>query len=367
MAIRRFAPVHRWAELRALLVRWATDVFAGGNRWVSNLPVERITFTSPTSFRRSERDRLVCRRSVGHQSSFDPEPRPPLRQRHDHKFHSCCSSRRISPCAHQRWQDATEGRHRTILRPRSTHGSQFSRSSQSDGHRSRPEWAATSLCLIKIRSTAGYETRAARHGIWNSTVRFSRDSRLRVAYEQRNTSNDFVVSPIPQGTTGILELSNRGFDSYREFQVAARYKAGQHMLNASYVRSRAFGDLNDFNQFFGNLAQPVIQPDARGRFPFDAPNRFLFWGTIAAPWKLTRCPGLRPTHRISVFGGKRVRRIRWTTKRRSFPALFFLRPPGFTPDFADLRRNACTLEWARGSSISSITLIRETCRTTLRA
>jgi len=72
--------------------------------------------------------------------------------------------------------------------------------------------------------------------------------------------------------------------------VAARFKLRQSLLNVSYVRSRAFGDLNDLNQFFGNLAQPVIQPDERGRLPFDAPNRFLFWGSIAAPWKLTVVP-----------------------------------------------------------------------------
>jgi hypothetical protein len=113
---------------------------------------------------------------------------------------------------------------------------------------------------------------------------------LRVAYEQRNTSDDLIVSPVSHGPAGVLELSNKGLDTYREFQVAVRYKAGAHLLNASYVRSRAFGDLNELNQFFGNLAQPVIQPDARGRLSFDAPNRFLFWGTIAAPWKLTVVP-----------------------------------------------------------------------------
>jgi outer membrane receptor for ferrienterochelin and colicin len=113
---------------------------------------------------------------------------------------------------------------------------------------------------------------------------------LRVAYEQRNTTRDFVVSQISSGATGILELSNHGSDSYREFQVAARYQLARHVLNASYVRSRAFGDLNDFNQFFGNLAQPVVQPDARGRLSFDAPNRFLLWGTLAGPWNMTLVP-----------------------------------------------------------------------------
>ena len=113
---------------------------------------------------------------------------------------------------------------------------------------------------------------------------------LRVGYEQRNTTNDFVVSPFSKGTSGILALSNGGSDSYKEFQVTARYQIRQHILNASYVRSRAFGDLNDFNQFFGTLAQPVIQPNARGRLAFDAPNRFLLWGTINGPWKLLLVP-----------------------------------------------------------------------------
>jgi hypothetical protein len=113
---------------------------------------------------------------------------------------------------------------------------------------------------------------------------------LRIAYEHRNTADDFIVSPVSAGTTGVLQLSNSGGNSYHELQVAARFKLHQHLLNASYVRSRAFGDLNDLNQFFGNLAQPVIQPDARGRLSFDAPNRFLLWGTIAAPWKLTVVP-----------------------------------------------------------------------------
>ena len=113
---------------------------------------------------------------------------------------------------------------------------------------------------------------------------------LRVAYEQRNTARDFIVSPVSSGANGILGLSNGGSDSYREFQLAALYKVHRSVLNASYVRSRAFGDLNDFNQFFGNLAQAVIQPNARGRLPFDAPDRFLFWGTFAGPWNLTLVP-----------------------------------------------------------------------------
>lgn len=34
----------------------------------------------------------------------------------------------------------------------------------------------------------------------------------------------------------------------------------------------------------------MIQPNGRGRLPFDAPNRFLFWGQFNAPLKLTVLP-----------------------------------------------------------------------------
>jgi hypothetical protein len=63
-------------------------------------------------------------------------------------------------------------------------------------------------------------------------------------------------------------------------------------VNASYVRSRAFGDLNDFNQFFGNNPVAVIQPNERAHLPFDAPNRFLIWGEIAGPKKIMLVPVL---------------------------------------------------------------------------
>ncbi|PYV65544.1 MAG: hypothetical protein DMG97_32040 [Acidobacteria bacterium] len=56
------------------------------------------------------------------------------------------------------------------------------------------------------------------------------------------------------------------------------------------MRSKATGDLNDFNQFFGNNPQPVIQANARGPLPFDVPNRFLAWGEFIAPWKVTVLP-----------------------------------------------------------------------------
>ena len=76
----------------------------------------------------------------------------------------------------------------------------------------------------------------------------------------------------------------------RNSKWPGRYKLPRFTLNSSYVHSRAYGDLNDPSLFFGNSPQAVIQPDARARLPFDAPNRFLSWGDIEGPWKLTLLP-----------------------------------------------------------------------------
>jgi len=127
---------------------------------------------------------------------------------------------------------------------------------------------------------------------WNVEVDRQVIERLlvRVAYQQRNTVHDLVLAPLTTNNASFLSLANSGRDFYREFQITARYQISRHTLNASYVRSKATGDLNDFNQFVGNDPQAVIQADARGPLPFDAPNRVLAWGEFRAPWNMTVLP-----------------------------------------------------------------------------
>jgi hypothetical protein len=134
--------------------------------------------------------------------------------------------------------------------------------------------------------------RNPRSEVWNLEVdrQVTSNFLVRVGYQQRNTVHEFFLDPIADGPTGNLSLSDRGSDFYKEFQITGRYRIHRSTLNASYVHSRAYGDLNDFNQFFGNDPQAVIQPNQRGLLNFDAPNRILAWGEIAAPWKLTFAP-----------------------------------------------------------------------------
>lgn len=116
---------------------------------------------------------------------------------------------------------------------------------------------------------------------------------LRVAYQQRRGTREYFIDVAADPAGETLLLASRGRSSYREFQITARYALGRtgHFV-ASYVRSAATGELNDFNALFGNFPDPVIRPNERSRLPWDAPNRFLFWGEFRLKHGLDLAPVL---------------------------------------------------------------------------
>jgi hypothetical protein len=115
---------------------------------------------------------------------------------------------------------------------------------------------------------------------------------VRVGYQQREGTREYILDPLESGTNqSELLLSNGGRSRYREFQVTARYRfREQNEVNASYVRSRATGDLNDFNSYYGNFENPIIRPNERSLLAFDTPNRFVFWGNFTAKYGITVVP-----------------------------------------------------------------------------
>ncbi len=116
---------------------------------------------------------------------------------------------------------------------------------------------------------------------------------VRVGYQQREGQREYVLNPLETPSGNILLLNNGGSSRYREFQITARYKFREHdEFVASYVRSSANGDLNDFNSYFGNFENPIIRANEGSRLPWDAPNRFLFWGQFTAKYGITVAPVL---------------------------------------------------------------------------
>jgi hypothetical protein len=117
---------------------------------------------------------------------------------------------------------------------------------------------------------------------------------VRVGYQQRQGRREFVIDPIDDQNQGsILGLANSGSSRYRELEVTTKYKFREHdEFVASYVRSSAIGDLNDFNSYFGNFQNPIIHANERSRLPFDVPDRFLFRGEFHTRYRITLAPVL---------------------------------------------------------------------------
>src|SRR5258705_1563386 len=140
---------------------------------------------------------------------------------------------------------------------------------------------------------------------WNIQVdrEWPKNVLIRVGYQQRQGRREFVLNPMSEPgavATGssaneqsILALSNSGSSRYRELEITARYKFREHdEFIASYVRSSAIGDLNDFNSYYGNFENPIIRANERSRLPFDVPNRFLIRGEFQTKYGLTWSPVL---------------------------------------------------------------------------
>ena len=117
---------------------------------------------------------------------------------------------------------------------------------------------------------------------------------VRVGYQRRDQRFEPVLNPVASaGGASALVLATEGRSRYREGQITARYQFhGADQIVASYTRSSAIGNLNDFNSYFGNIENPVIRPDARGPLPWDAPNRYLFWSNLGLPSGFTVFPVL---------------------------------------------------------------------------
>lgn len=121
---------------------------------------------------------------------------------------------------------------------------------------------------------------------------FTKRFLLRLGYEERRTRKDFILDRVFRNVNDSqLLLKNNGTSRYREFQITGRFRFQEKRnVYVSYVRSKAEGDLNDFNTYFGNTRNPVIRRNQFSNQPFDAPHRLLFWGDIGLPRGITFTP-----------------------------------------------------------------------------
>jgi hypothetical protein len=124
---------------------------------------------------------------------------------------------------------------------------------------------------------------------WNQ--RFGRRVLLKANYLQRSGGFEPILER--DDANGRLELSSAGTSSYRELELTARYLGGERRdITASYVKSRTEADLNNYDQFYGNIRNPLVRPNQHELLPTDVPNRLLVRGTIGLPGRWDFAPVL---------------------------------------------------------------------------
>jgi len=122
---------------------------------------------------------------------------------------------------------------------------------------------------------------------WNQ--RFGRRVLVKANYLQRNGSHEYIVQPDP--IAGEFRLQSAGRSRYRELELTARYLGGERRdLTVSYVRSRGTADLNNYDQFYGNIRNPIVRTNENSLIGTDVPHRVIVRGTFGLPAKWEIAP-----------------------------------------------------------------------------
>lgn len=117
---------------------------------------------------------------------------------------------------------------------------------------------------------------------------------MRFGYLQRRGRDEFILEPFDSldGVPTLL-LTASGRSRYQEFQFTANYRFREgSYLNVSYVRSKATGDLNSFEDYFGNYENPILRPNERSLLRYDVPHRMVAWGDIVVLWGVHWSPAV---------------------------------------------------------------------------
>ncbi len=167
---------------------------------------------------------------------------------------------------------------------------------------------------------------STRNVTWTAELerQLNRHFSLHASYLNSQTRDEFILSPFIGASGAGIALGPQGSARYQQFELTMRYHAtaGQ-ALNASYIHSRARGDLNTLNQLWIPFPAPIIRPDAWGALNSDVPNRLLAWSIFHLPWQ-----GLVFSPIVDVQSGMpyatldELQNYAGPPNRRRFPAYF---------------------------------------------
>ena len=152
---------------------------------------------------------------------------------------------------------------------------------------------------------------------WNQ--RFGRRVLFKVNYLKRQGDTRVHRSSRTQ-PAGKRGSSASGTSRYWELEMTGRYLGGERRdLTVSYVRSSGTADLNNYDQFYGNLRNPIVRPNEHNLIPTDVPNRLVVRGHHRAARSMGHCSRHRDPLGVPVVGGRRVPGLRRPAQSRRPP------------------------------------------------
>lgn len=111
---------------------------------------------------------------------------------------------------------------------------------------------------------------------WNQ--RFGRRLLFKLEWMDRHGSHEFLVNPV--APAGQLQLSSSGASRYTELEATTRYLRERRDLTLSYVWAKGTADLNNYDQFYGNLRNPIVRANESNLIATDVRHRLLLRGTL---------------------------------------------------------------------------------------
>jgi hypothetical protein len=119
--------------------------------------------------------------------------------------------------------------------------------------------------------------------------RFGRRLIMKLEFLRRLGSHEYTLVPDPVNRE--VRLVSAGEAHYRELEATARYLGGERRdLTVSYVWARGTADLNDYDQFYGNLRNPILRANENNLTPTDVRHRLLVRGTFGLPGRWDFAP-----------------------------------------------------------------------------
>jgi Carboxypeptidase regulatory-like domain len=112
--------------------------------------------------------------------------------------------------------------------------------------------------------------------------RFGRRLLLKLEFLRRQGSHEYILTP--DFPLKEIRLASNGESHYREFEATTRYLGGERRdMTFSYVWARGTADLNDYDQFYGNIRNPILRANQVSLTSTDVRHRLIVRGTWGLP------------------------------------------------------------------------------------